>query len=206
MKIIINDFQTNQSLTNTITANFLMYDNGDQAGGDFVNVSMTGLDTIELFQAEVITKILAWTLINSFTVTVNDIYWAPKALPISVNNNPSRSIITGTGATGFQVSSTRNSTVQYSPTMVTTASISGNASDVIVFEICATNSATAGDWKEIGRLTNAQALTLAITLQSVQTTSGLLGGIVPAGWYAKMRAITSGTVSNTFVSGQEVLL
>lgn len=123
----------------------------------------------------------------------------------SYNNAPSRTIVTGTGATGFQVSSTRDAQVQYSPTMVTTASISGNASDVIVLEVCPTNSATAGSWVEIGRLSNAQALTLAITLQSVQTTSGVLSGKVPAGYFAKIRAITSGTVTNTMVSGQEVI-
>lgn len=133
-------------------------------------------------------------------------YDPPSVVARSFNNAPGRSIVTGTGATGFQVSATRDAVVQYSPTMVTTASIAGNASDVIVFEIAPTNSATAGDWVEINRVTNAQALTLAITLQSVQTTSGALGGVVPAGYYAKMRAITSGTVSNTLSSGQEVLL
>lgn len=143
--------------------------------------------------------------------TASDVIWLASGLdavtlPRSFNNAPGASIVTGTGATGTQISATRDAQVSYSPTLVTTASISGNASDVLVLEIAATNSATAGDWKEIARLTNAQALTLAITLQSVQTTSGSLAGIVPAGWYRKIRAITSGTVSNSMSSGQEVLL
>ncbi len=124
----------------------------------------------------------------------------------SFNNAASPTIQTSTGAVGDQISATRDAQVSYSPTMITTASISGNASDVIVLEVAATNSATAGDWKEISRVTNAQALTLAITLQSVQTTSGVLTGIVPAGYYRKIRAITSGTVSNSMSSGQEVLI
>lgn len=123
----------------------------------------------------------------------------------SYNNVPSRSIVTGTGATGFQVSATRDAEVQYSISMATTASIAGSASDVVVFEICPTNSATAANWVEIGRIGNGQALSLAITLQSVQNTAGELTGHIPAGYYAKIRAITSGTVTNTFASAQEIL-
>lgn len=147
---------------------------------------------------------IIWTTPDPYTNAESNLIKA-AVLQKVYNNTPSRSIVTGTGATGFQISATRESRVQYSPTMVTTASISGNASDIIVLEICATNSATAANWQEIGRLTNAQALSLAITLQSVQTTSGCLTGNIPLGWFAKLRAITSGTISNSFTSGQEVL-
>lgn len=126
--------------------------------------------------------------------------------PRSFNNAPTMSIVTSTGAVGTQLSTTRDTFVSYSPNMITTANISGNVSDVIVLEICATNSVTASDWKEIARVTNGQALTLAITLQSVQTTAGVLAGILPAGYYRKIRAITSGTITNSMNSGQEVLL
>lgn len=193
---------------------------------DYSDFLLFGTDlvtyTVSEFESAMQSKILAFAVTQGYTgFTANDIAWATNNMltPTEVanlktllsntrsfSNAPSRSIVTGTGATGFQVSATRDAEVQYSPTMVTTASIAGNASSVLVLEIATTNSATASDWKEIGRLTNAQALSLAITLQSVQTTSGLLTGIVPAGYYAKIRAITSGTVTNTFVSGQEVLL
>lgn len=124
----------------------------------------------------------------------------------SFNNAPTMSIVTGTGATGTQLSTTRDTFVSYSPNMITTASIAGNVSDVIVLEICATNSATASDWKEIARVTNGQAVSLALALQSVQTTAGVIAGILPAGFYRKIRAITSGTITNSMNSGQEVLL
>lgn len=147
---------------------------------------------------------------TTFTTTdiieITDISEIIPVLPRSFNNVPSASIVTGTGATGTQISTTRDAHITYSPTMVTTASISGNASDVIVLEICSTNSATSANWIEIARVTNAQALSLAVTLQSVQTTAGILSGILPAGYYRKIRAITSGTVSNSMSSGQEVLL
>lgn len=121
-------------------------------------------------------------------------------------SSPSRSIVTGTGATGFQPSSTRNSTIRENVKVTTTASIAGNADGYVALEIAPTNSATAGDWVEMGRCGNSQALTLAITLQSVQGTTCQLTGDVPAGYYAKLRSVTTtGTVTYAFVSAQEVL-
>lgn len=116
------------------------------------------------------------------------------------------SIVTGTGATGFLVSSTRNSTLHENVKITTTASIAGNADGYIALEVAPTNSATSTDWIEKGRCGNSQALTLAITLQSVQGTTCELVGDVPAGYYSKLRSVTTtGTVSFAFVSGQEVL-
>lgn len=117
-----------------------------------------------------------------------------------------RSIVTGTGATGFQVSSGRVSTVHYNVKVTTTASIAGNADGYVALEVAPTNSATAGDWVEMGRCGNSQALTLAITLQSVQGTTCQLNADIPTGYYAKLRSVTTtGTVSFAFVSSSEVL-
>lgn len=127
--------------------------------------------------------------------------------PKSFNYAPGRSIVTGTGATGFQVSSTRDSVVTYSTKITTTATIAGGQEGYVVLEIAPTNSATAGDWKEVGRVTNGQALSLALTLQSIQPVSGILMGIVPAGYYVKIRSVnTTGTPAYSVLSGQEILI
>lgn len=118
----------------------------------------------------------------------------------------SRSITTGTGATGFQISASRDSDVHYSGTITTTATIGSGQIGTLVLEMANTNSATAGDWTEIGRCTNGQTITLAIALQSVQTIGCQLSGFIPAGKYAKIRSIsTTGTPSFAYNSGQEVL-
>lgn len=129
-------------------------------------------------------------------------------LPISRSfSNVTASIVTGTGATGTQISSTRDASVSYAVTIATTATIATGASGTVVLEICSTNSATPANWIEISRITNGQVITLAITLQSVQTTAGILAGIVPAGYYRKLRSINnSGTPTFSSNSGQEVLL
>jgi hypothetical protein len=119
--------------------------------------------------------------------------------------NATRSIVTGTGATGFQISSSRAAKVTYTVSTSTTATIGGASTATIALELCATNSATAADWVEVGRVSNGQTITLAVALQSVQTMGGLLSATVPAGYYCKLRSTTSGTASVAYVSGQEEL-
>lgn len=130
-------------------------------------------------------------------------------IPRSFNNVPSSKTIQviADSANGFQVSSTRDSAVTYSVTVVTTATIGGSSSGYVVLEIAETNSVTASDWKETGRVTNAQTITLALALQSALTIGGSMSAIVPAGYYARLRSVNvSGTPSYAYVSGQEVLL
>lgn len=125
----------------------------------------------------------------------------------SFNNAPGASIVTSTGASGFQISSTRDAEVKYSVTIGTTVSLSGNSSGIVVLEICPTNSSTPGDWVEIGRIASGQSGTLVIGLVLNQVGGGQIGGIVPAGYYRRIRSINSnGTPTFTMNSGQEVLL
>lgn len=125
----------------------------------------------------------------------------------SFNNAPGRSIVTGTGATGFQVSATRDAHVSASVGIVTTASIGSGQDAYIVMEIAPTNSATPSDWVEIGRVRNGQTYTLAVALQGVQTIAGDLSRIVPAGYYVKYRSVNvTGTPTTSWISGQEVIL
>lgn len=125
----------------------------------------------------------------------------------SFNNTPTPTIQTVAGAAnGDQLSTTRDALVSYSATIVSTATIAGNASGYMVLEICSTNSATAGSWIEISRTANGQAVSLAITLQSVSTGGGCVTGTVPAGYYRRLRSvITAGSPVFTYNSGQETL-
>lgn len=117
-----------------------------------------------------------------------------------------RSIVTGTGATGFQVSSTRDAEVRYSTTIVTTSNLTGSQNGTIVLEIAPTNSATSTDWTEIGRCTNGTSYTLAVAIQGVGTQACQITGYAPAGYWEKLRSINnSGTPTFSFNSGQEVL-
>ena len=127
----------------------------------------------------------------------------------SFNNSPGRSIVTGTGATGFQISNTRDAMVNYSVTITTAVQIGviTNVDGYVVLEIAPTNSAISGDWVEIARTPQAQNIGLALALSSTQKGGGNLSGAVPAGYYAKIRSVnTAGTPTYTMNSAQEVLL
>lgn len=172
-------------------------------------VYTSGITTLTAFKAAALDSIITTLAGASYTVTADDIIWSvvESEGSRSFNNTPGRSIVTGTGATGFQVSSMRDAFVTYSPKIVTTATIAGGQDGYTVLEIAATNSATAGDWKELGRVENGQTLSLAIALQSIQPVGAPLTGMVPAGWYTKIRSVNvTGTPTFSSVSGQEVLL
>lgn len=191
---------------------------------EYTDILQLGVDITAYTQTEIRnmieTKVLSFATNNSISITVDDIFYGPQgflkkseflslvnSLSRSFNYTPGRSIVTSTGAAGFQVSSTRDAMVSYSTKIVTTATIAGGQEGYVALEIAPTNSATAGDWKEVGRVTNGQALSLALTLQSIQPVSGSLSALVPAGYYAKVRSVnTTGTPSYTMISGQEVLL
>lgn len=130
----------------------------------------------------------------------------PTIASRSFTNNAIQTTAAAGNGNGNQLSSTRDAQVNYSVTIVTTATIGGASSGTLVLEIAATNSSTAGDWQEVSRFTNGQSITLAVALQSVQTIAGTVSAIVPAGYYRRIRSINnSGSPSFTVNSGQEVL-
>lgn len=144
---------------------------------------------------------------NTDTKTVeyyNGTVWVNSGPPSSAS--ATHSIVTTTSSTGFQVSATRPSVVSYSPVTSTTATIGGASSVTVSLEIAATNSTTPSDWTEIARFTNTQTITLAVILQSVQGAGAPLVGVVPAGYFARLRSATTGTSSASYAVGQETLL
>lgn len=123
-----------------------------------------------------------------------------------VNNTPTVPLVTtAAAANGTQISATQSALVSYSVTTSSTSTIAGASSVVAVLEICPTNSATAANWLTIATVQNGQTLTLAVALQAVQTLSQGLAGVVPAGYYRRIRYTVTGTGSAVFASGQETL-
>lgn len=147
--------------------------------------------------------------------------WNSVTSPSSILNKPTiptiatpvfaqgvfHSLVTTTASTGFQVSSTRNAIVHYTVTITVTASIAGGASGTIFLEIAATNSTTPSDWVEVSHALNSQTYSLAVALQGVQISGQVVSGLIPAGYYARLRQLTgTGTVTFAYNTGQEVLL
>lgn len=122
------------------------------------------------------------------------------------SNSVVRSIVTtAAAANGWQISSNRPSKFCYPVDITTTATIAGNAEGYILLEVCSSNSTSANAWVSVGKVSNANAVSLAITLQSVQKSGGILCADVPAGWYTRMRSVNvSGTPVYSTTNGWEI--
>ena len=123
---------------------------------------------------------------------------------------PTRSLVTTTASTGYQISSTRDAYAVYSVTITTTSTITSGAQGTAYLEVCPTNSTTPSAWQIADSATSGQTYSLAVAIQGVQPISLKLDTIVPAGYYARLRtAINTGTTSTctfAYASGCEVLL
>lgn len=113
--------------------------------------------------------------------------------------------LVGTGATGTQISSAKDSTVRLNVSTSTTSTIGGPATSIVALKICATNNATEGNWTTVAVLENDQTISLAIILNSIQVMKGQLCADIPASWYVKLVNSGSGTHAETSISGQQTI-
>lgn len=127
-----------------------------------------------------------------------------NSLPPRTTSSLSLSLV-GSGATGTQISATKDSTILLNVSTSTTSTIGGPSTSLVSLKICATNNATEGSWTTVAALENDQTITLAIVLNSIQVMKGQLIADVPAGWYAKLVNSGTGTHSETSISGQQTL-
>lgn len=113
---------------------------------------------------------------------------------MSINDAPARSLVTSTSATGFQISSTRNSRACYEGSVSTTSTIGGPASASVFLETADTNSTTPSDWTTKAQQTYTNTITLAIVLNQVQANNWSFCRDIPAGKFVRIR---SGSVTGT---------
>lgn len=211
----LSDGSTNKAFTSTLKAKL-----------DGISAAATANDTDTNLKnranhtgTQVSTTISDWTEASQDAVggalgsdmVYNDAGNAISLRVRSFTNNPSAKTIqtVAASANGFQLSSTRDSQVSYSVTVTSLVQIGAatNVSGYVVLEVAATNSSTAGDWQEIARVGTGQNISLALALGSTQTVSGDLAGMVPIGYYARLRSVnTNGNPTYAYNSGQEVLL
>lgn len=108
--------------------------------------------------------------------------------------------------TAFQVSATRPVMVCYSVQLTVTASISGGQTGDVILEI-ASNSGFTANVQTVSIAGLGQTYTLAVALQGVQPQTGVVMGMVPAGYYVRMRTVSVvGAPAFSFRSGQEITM
>lgn len=122
-------------------------------------------------------------------------------------SSASHSITSSCNANGWQVSASKSAMVSYTVQVSTTATIGGNSSGSIILKTSPTNSSVAGEWIEAGRMSNAQAISLAVVLQSVQTVSAPVFAMIPPGYYVCLQSSTvAGLPTYSYLSGQEIII
>lgn len=140
-----------------------------------------------------------------FSGDYNDLTNKPT-LPSTVRTTSTLSLsLVGTGATGTQISTAKDSTVRVNVSTSTTSTIGGASTSLVALKICSTNNATEASWTTVATLENDQTIILALALQSLQVVKGQLCADVPAGWYAKLVNSGTGTHTESYVTGQKTI-
>lgn len=124
------------------------------------------------------------------------------SLATRIMSSATRSLVSATNATGFQVSSTRDYSVNYSVFAQVSSALLGTNTVDVYLEIAATNSTTPADWTTISRS--------GLSKSGVVSTDGntqTVGGFIPAGYYVRIRTsasgANSGSASFSYQVGQE---
>jgi hypothetical protein len=106
----------------------------------------------------------------------------------------------------YQPSSTRDTLVNYSVDVSTSATLLGGQTGTVFLEISPSSTFASGV-QEVGRFVNGNSVSLAIAITVTQSVTGTLSGYVPSGFYVRLRtANTTGTPTFNYRSGQEVQL
>lgn len=134
--------------------------------------------------------------------------WIKRDMTFQVtqrNTSTQSMSLVGTGATGTQISATKDSTVRFTVQTIATATIAGSATSTVTLKKCATNSSTEGDWTTVSVSETSQAYSLAVALQGVTGMKAQLVTDLPAGWYVKLVNTGSGTHSESFLFGEKTI-
>lgn len=207
MKAYLDNFIVTAGGTSYVAVTFIDDTNSNAfVGSQFIASDFSACTSSETIYTQAKTDVLAYAASQSYgTTSVFGMFATTNGGGARTDSALSISLQTSTGAVGTQISTTKDSWVNITGSVQTTATIGGASTGHIFVEVAPTNSATAGDWVEKGRIGNSQTITLAIALNSVQVTEGSVMAFVPAGYYVKARTSGSGTVSYSLIGARQIV-
>lgn len=141
---------------------------------------------------------------GSLTANSDTKYASQKAVKTYVDSRSvlaSPTAVTRSFNTNFQPSTTKSTLGCYTVELSASLTLITGQSGTVFFEVSA--NGTSG-WAEVGRFTNGNTGTLTIGLNLTQTVGGTLVGMIPPGYFARLR--TTGTATITYRSGQETVV
>lgn len=229
IKVIVTDFLPSSSTSSTIAFEASIIDTSTGLCiEDYNDILIFGTDIINYTPSEFLsaieTKIIARGAALSLSIATADIGYSTAGMlkrtdlnsvlgaiqTKVVTDGVSHSFVTtAAAANGFQVSSTRDALVSYGITVSSLVQIgvATNVAGYCILEVAPTNSSTAADWKEKGRVGTGQNIGLALALSSTQIATATLTAMIPVGFYARLRTVNNnGTPTYTYITGTEVLI
>lgn len=124
----------------------------------------------------------------------------------TIPSAPSQSSASRSLNSAFQISTTRNSLVNYSVDIATSSSLISGQTGTVYLEI-ASDSGFTTNVQELGRFVNGNSVSLSLAITLTQTNTGTLSGFVPSSYYVRLRTQNNvSTPTFTYRSGQEVLI
>lgn len=153
------------------------------------NVYMDSVGTVHISTSK--TTALALSAYYSNLVNVPSLQTAP-----TVNSGVTRPI----NSTTFTVSTTKLAWVSYTVNISCTATIGSTANGKVALQY-STNAGST--WIDVADASNSNTVTLAVALQSVNTSDMVISGCIPANALVRMVSTITGTATTTFVRAQE---
>lgn len=104
-------------------------------------------------------------------------------------------------STTFTISTTKQATVYYTVNVSCTATIGSTATGKVSLQYSQNAGST---WIDVSDVSNSNAVTLAIVLNSVNAQDQVISGPVPANALCRLVSASTGTTTITYVRGTEV--
>lgn len=140
--------------------------------------------------------ILSYLGMQSFKEPKESTKFDYNPVPI-INNTPNRPL-----NTSFQPNSVRGTFGSYTVTVVRNINLANlSASGVVYFEVSQDNSS----WTVINSAGVTSALAVALSVGISDTFQYNIQGMIPKGYYCRLRTTTSGGATVTMSSGQETM-
>ena len=143
----------------------------------------------------ILSALVCWNWQSSFTAEKkNSIDYNP--VPI-INNSPARAV-----NSSFQPTSIRGTFGSYTVTVTTAVSLlNSTSSGKVFFEISPDNT----NWTIVNSAGVSRTLSVSITVGVNESTDYNIQGMIPKGYYCRLRTSTSGGGTVSMSSGQETM-
>lgn len=120
----------------------------------------------------------------------------------SISGSRLPSTVTRSFNAAFTPSATRDVHVSYNVSIAAALTLTGGQTGNVFLEI----SSNGSTWLTVGTFSNGNTGTLTIGLSLINTQSGQLSFLVPAGYQVRLRTTSTGSPTITYVSGFETAI